>query len=106
MISVECKKESNESVDKVKRYSQIREILKANGQMTAKEVAVEMFSLGYVNSTERNWSAPRLTELETRYHLVKVVDKKKCKYTGKTVSVYELVDNLKGWEQLKIKCLI
>ena len=106
MISNECRKESNESVDKAKRYSQIREILKANGQMTAKEVAVEMFSLGYVNSTERNWSAPRLTELETRYHLVKVVGKKKCKYTGKTGSVYELVENQKGWEQLKLEVAI
>ena len=106
MISNECKKESNEYVDKVKRYSQIREILKANGRMTAKEVAVEMYNLGYVNSTERNWSAPRLTELETRYHLVNVVGKKKCKYTGKTVSVYELVDNLKGWNQVRMEALV
>ena len=103
MISEECRRDSNESIDKAKRYSQIREILKANGPMTAKEVAVEMFSLGYVNSTERNWSAPRLTELEDRYHLVRVIGKKKCKYTGKTVSVYELIDNQKGWEQLRLE---
>ncbi len=106
MISNECRRESNESVDKVKRYSQIREILKANGAMTAKEVAVEMYKLGYASSTERNWSAPRLTELEKRYHLVKVTDKKKCKYTGKTVSVYELIDDCTGWEQLKLEAVI
>lgn len=104
MITNECRRDSNESVDKVKRYSQIREILKVNGQMTAKEVAVEMYKLGFVDSTERNWSAPRLTELETRYHLVRVAGKKKCAYTGKTVSVYELID--KGREQLRLEAVV
>lgn len=106
MISNECKRKSNETVDKVKRYSQIYEILKANGPMTAKEVAVEMYNLGYVNSTERNWSAPRLTELKFRHHLVEVVGKKLCKWTGKNVSVYGLVDNKEKWEQLKLEVAI
>lgn len=69
MIINECRRDSNESVDKVKRYSQ-----------------------------------PRLTELETRYHLVRVTGKKKCVYTGKTVSVYELID--KGWEQLRLEAVV
>ncbi len=106
MISKECRKDSNESVNKARRYSQIKEILEANRPMTAKEIAVEMYKLGYVNSTERNWSAPRLTELECRYHLVRVVGKKKCQFTGKTVSVYELVDNKKVWEQVRMEALI
>ena len=47
--------ESNAQVDRAKRYAQIISILR-NGDMTAKEVAVEMFNRGYVSSSERNKS--------------------------------------------------
>ncbi len=60
---------------------------------TAKEIAVELFDLGLTYSSERNMVAPRLTELEKR-GIVKAFKKKKCQYTGKTVAVYERVDNL------------
>lgn len=59
------------------------------GVKTAKEVAVELFDLELIPSTERNYTAPRLTELE-KMGLVKVIDKKQCQYTGKTVAVYEI----------------
>ena len=49
---------------------------------------VELFDLGFIPSTERNYTAPRLTELE-KMGYVKAIDKKKCQYTGKTVAVYE-----------------
>lgn len=71
------------------RYEQILDRL-MTGVKTAKEVAVELYDLGLIPSTERNYTAPRLTELENKYHLVKVIDKKKCQYTGKTVAVYEI----------------
>ena len=83
--------ESNAQVDIAKRYAQIISILR-NGDMTAKEVAVEMFNRGYVSSSERNNSAPRLTELVAKNRVV-AVNKRKCQYTGKTVTVYSLVDN-------------
>ena len=72
-------------------------------QMTAKETAVEMYNRGYIPTSERNFSAPRLTELEKK-GLVKVVGKKKCEYTGKTVAIYKKVEkviqiNLWGVEQ-------
>lgn len=70
------------------RYEQILDRL-MTGIKTAKEVAVELFELGLIPSTERNYTAPRLTELE-QMELVRVVDKKKCEYTGKTVAVYEI----------------
>lgn len=69
------------------RYVQILDRLK-NREMTAKEIAVELFDLGFIPSTERNYTAPRLTELE-KMGYVKAVDKKKCEYTGKTVAIYE-----------------
>ena len=70
------------------RYEQILDRL-MTGVKTAKEVAVELYDLGLIPSTERNYTAPRLTELE-KMGLVKVIDKKKCEYTGKTVAVYEI----------------
>lgn len=100
MISEECRKASYEKVNKNTRYLQIREILK-NKELTAKEIAVEMCKLKYTDSSERNYSAPRLTELE-EIRLVKVVGKRKCQYTGKVVSVYKLIEDIKKWEQIKL----
>ena len=75
-----------------KRYEQILDRL--DKPKTAKEIAVELFKIGVIPSTERNYTAPRLTELE-KMGYVKAVDKKKCKYTGKTVAVYEKVGGMK-----------
>lgn len=70
------------------RYEQIIDRL-LTGAKTAKEIAVELFDLGMIPSTERNYTAPRLTELE-KMGLVIAIAKTKCKYTGKTVAVYEI----------------
>lgn len=77
------------------RYEQILDRL-LTGPKTAKEIAIELFDLGMIPSTERNYTAPRLTELE-KMELVKVIDKKKCQYSGKTVAIYEIT--AKGIEQ-------
>ena len=61
------------------RYEQILDRL-MTGPKTAKEIAIELFELGMIPSTERNYTAPRLTELE-KMELVKVIDKKKCQYS-------------------------
>ena len=71
---------------KKKRYEQILNRL-SNREMSAKEIAVEMFELGMIASTERNYTAPRLTELEQMGY-VEVIGKKKCEWTGKMVAVY------------------
>lgn len=42
---------------------------------------------------ERNFSAPRLTELAQK-GVVDVIGKKRCEYTGKTVGVYERISNV------------
>lgn len=77
----------NDIQDKTKiRYIQI--LNRLDKPKTAKELAVELFDLGFIPSTERNYTAPRLTELE-KMGYVKTVDKKKCEYTGKTVAIYE-----------------
>lgn len=78
-----------------RRYEDIIDRL-MTGTKTAKEIAIELFELKLIPSPERNYTAPRLTELE-KMGFVKVVDKKKCEWTGKTVAVYEL--NPKGIEE-------
>ena len=78
------------------RYEQILDRL--DKPKTAKEIAVELFDIGAIPSTERNYTAPRLTELEKR-GIVKAVGKKKCEYTGKMVAVYERVDNLADMDE-------
>ena len=88
-IPSETRAEAHETVDKQKRYRQIKEILAGSDGMTAKEIAVAMMRRGYVPTTERNWSAPRLTEM-LKTGVVDIIGKKKCQYTGKKVSVYVL----------------
>lgn len=85
----ETRSESNEAVDKTKRYKQIVEILAGGKEMTAKEIAVEMCNRGYIPTSERNFTAPRLTELSKR-GVVEPIGKQRCSYTGKTVAVYKL----------------
>ena len=89
MITTETRQMSfNDIQDKTKiRYIQI--LNRLDKPKTAKELAVELFDLGFIPSTERNYTAPRLTELE-KMGFVKVVGKKKCEWTGKQVAVYKV----------------
>lgn len=89
MITEETRQDSNDTVDRQKRYSQIIECLTENGPLTAKECAVLMMQKGYIPTSERNFTAPRLTEL-VQDGLVKAIDKKVCAYSGKKVAVYEV----------------
>lgn len=86
MITYETRIESFETVDKAKRYKQILYVL-GNREMTAKEIAVDMCELGMIPTSERNFTAPRLTEM-SKNGLVEPVGKKKCQFTGKMVAVY------------------
>ena len=87
-VTLGTRHDSHESVNKEKRYNQIIEILKENGKpLTAKEIAVFLYAKGYTPTTERNFSAPRLTEMSQK-GIVEPVGKKKCSYTGKMVAVY------------------
>lgn len=71
-----------------RRYEEILDRLET-GNKTAKEIAIELYEMKLIPSPERNYTAPRLTELE-KMGKVRVVDKKKCQWTGKTVAVYEI----------------
>lgn len=88
VITMQTRQMSFEDIQLKKkiRYEQI--LSRMDKPKTAKEIAVELFELGYIPSTERNYVQPRLTEL-CKKKIVRVVGKKKCNYTGKTVAVYE-----------------
>lgn len=90
ITTFDTRAESNETVDKKQRYKQIIEILYGGKEMTAKEIAVEMCQRGYIPTSERNFTAPRLTELSHR-GIVEPVGKQVCTYTGKKVAVYKLI---------------
>lgn len=88
VVTLSTRAISYEELDKKQRYKQILEIL-SDKEMTAKEIAVEMCNRGYIPTSERNFTAPRLTEL-SQQGIVEPFDKTKCQYTGKTVAVYRL----------------
>ena len=84
--------------DKIKiRYIQI--LNRLDEPKTAKELAEELFDLGFTNTAERNTCAPRLTELE-KMGYVKNIEKKKCKWTGKMVALYERTQ--RGFEAINM----
>lgn len=85
----ETRNEANIKVDRKLRYSQIIEILQGGKEMTAKEIAVVMYQKGYIPTSERNYTAPRLTELSYK-GIVEPIGKQICSYTGKKVAVYKL----------------
>lgn len=90
-VTLECRAEAHEKVDKQRRYAEIISCLKEVPQQTAKEIAMMMWQRGYIPTGERNFAHPRLTELATK-GIVDTVGKKVCEYTGKKVTVYQLRD--------------
>lgn len=82
--------ESEGMVEKQKRYSQIIETLKESiNPLTAKEIAVIMWKKGYIPTSERNYTAPRITEL-LKDGKLECIGKKKCEYSNKNVGVFKL----------------
>jgi hypothetical protein len=91
-ITLGTRYDSNEVVDREQRYKQIIGIMTEYSRpLTAKEIAVFMHRKGFTPTEERNFSAPRLTELSQK-GVVEPCGKTKCLYTGKTVAVYRLIE--------------
>lgn len=89
MTTYETRHDSHEKVNKEKRYMQIKEIL-GDRVMTAREIAVELFKRGYTTTTDRNCSAPRLTELVDKCE-VEIAGKKYDEQTGRNVATYKII---------------
>ena len=83
MITEETRLESyNKIIPKQPvRYDQIIYILRNNPEgLTAKEIAVKLYELKLIPSTERNFVSPRLTEL-LKKGKVQTIGKRVCKYS-------------------------
>ena len=91
MITLENRNFANLEVDKAKRYKEILEVL-GDKEMTAKEIAQEMYMKGYIPTNERNFTSPRLTELSIQ-GIVEPVGKKKCEWTNKMVTTFKRREN-------------
>jgi len=90
-ITQETRRENYEAVkaDTAARRRVILEILAESGGMTAREIAVELHRRGITPTNERNYAAPRLTEL---YQAGKITTagKKQCPQTGRNIAVWEI----------------
>lgn len=86
-ITLETRNIAEKQVNKNLRYKQILEIL-GDDEMTAKEIANEMWMRSLTPSNDRNFVSPRLTELSIK-GIVEPVGKRKCLWTDKMVSVYK-----------------
>jgi len=90
-ITKETRRESYHTVllTLTERHKAVLRILKEWGDLTAQEVATVLQLEGITPTDERNFSAPRLTELADK-GLVRAVGKKICGKTGRKVTVWSL----------------
>lgn len=91
-ITEETRKESLKIIKPAisKRHKEILDIL-AHKNMTAMEVALELFRRKKTARIDRNYAHPRLTELE-KAEKIKAIGKRKCTVTGRTVAIYAKVN--------------
>lgn len=88
--TIECRQDSHEKVNKQKRRKEILEIMLAEEiPLTAMEIASILLIHGKVDRLDRNYVAPRMTEMCID-GTVEPVGKKKCRFTGKTVTAYQI----------------
>lgn len=86
--TMETRRESYEAIKpkRVDRRNLILEIL-GSRQMTASEITEELLAKGYIKYYDRNFVAPRLTELKEA-GIVETVGKRLCKRTNKNVAIW------------------
>ena len=87
-ITEETRRESYKTIkpDAQRRRQVILEIL-GDREMTATEIAEELYKKGITPFYERNFAAPRLTELKAEGK-VKTVGKKYCEKTGRMIAIW------------------
>lgn len=89
-ITLQCRKEAYEQVDKETMYQHIRTIMKEIKEpMTVREVSEEMYRRKYTSSPERQVCAPRITEMSQMGEL-EPCGKKECPYSHVNVTKFKL----------------
>ena len=92
---LETRAAAYEEVDRETRYKQIIDCLEERGPSTAKQIAVWLCMTGQTPTSERNYTAPRLTEM-CEDGLVEPIGKTKCAFTNRMVTVYGLREEDNG----------
>lgn len=87
-ITQETRREAHEFISH-KRDARCEQILEVLGdrQLTVSEIAKELLDKGVIKYYDRNFVAPRLTEMKEA-GLVKVVGKRRCIMSGKNIAVW------------------
>ncbi|MDR0326599.1 MAG: DNA gyrase [Oscillospiraceae bacterium] len=87
-VTTETRRESYKAIKPLagRRRDAILEVM-GDMEMTATEIAEAMHIRGYTKYYERNFAAPRLTELKAAGK-VKTVGKRICGKTGRMVAVW------------------
>lgn len=89
-ITSETRRESNEKIDKKRLYDLIiSTLIDFKEGLTARELAVVLYSKGLIISNERQATHPRLTELVDAKKII-VVGKKFDEISQRNVAVYAL----------------
>lgn len=85
--------ESFEKIDRKRLQDLIISVLMDNTKdgLTAREIAVILYNKGYIKSSERQATQPRLTELVDDGKVI-VIGKRLDSITLKNVAVYSIVD--------------
>ncbi|HZJ77657.1 MAG TPA: DNA gyrase [Clostridia bacterium] len=93
-ITKETRRESYYTVltTLTERHKAVLTILKECGDMTTQEIATELYKRGITPNDERNFAAPRLTELADK-GMVQAVGKKICGKTGRSVTIWSALYN-------------
>ena len=95
ITTFDTRAESNETVNREKRYKQILEVMRYYNSLfgecalTAKQIAEYMRVKGEIPTNERNFVSPRMTELMAK-GIVEPAGKVKCRWTGRTVTAYRI----------------
>lgn len=84
-ICKETRRKSYKALNPNTRYTQILDVLKGGDELTAREIMQRLYY------TDTNKVKPRLTELKMM-NKVKATGKRKCSVTGRSVSVYKIVE--------------
>ena len=90
-ITVKTRRESHELLDKENFYKHIISVLKKRSNMTAREIAYELYLRHYVPYPVRQAVAPRLTELVDE-GIVRVTGRAYDEATKRKVATYGLVE--------------
>lgn len=88
-ITTENRRESYKAIlpTLTERQKTVLLVLKECGDLTAQETATELLRREITPTDDRNFAAPRLTELKEK-GLVSAVGKKTCDKTGRRVTVW------------------